>query len=392
MERKKDIQQVNQKKTKTKNKKILFLSPLPPPYYGSAMSSEMCLDILKKSKEFEIKNIKLNYSKDMSDVGKINLNKIKGISEVKKEIKKQLKEFGPEMIYFVPATSGLGLIRDFYFIREIKKLLGKGKILFHIRSRTINTLFNKFIYKNMFQGEKAIVLSERLIKDVSGYIQKKDISILPNAIKNEITENEFNKILKNKEKKNKEKADNKIEILFLSNMDKTKGWPRLLEACKILNEKNIGFKCNFLGDWNNKKDKKYFYEFIEKNNLKEKVKEYGKKTGKEKNSFLEKADILVFPTEYKLETFGRVIIEGMMFGLPVIANGIASIPDIIKHNKTGYILEKNTPKEIAGYIEKLYKNPELRVNMGKQGRRRFLEEFELNKYKEGFLERFELNK
>jgi len=38
-------------------KKILFLSPLPPPHYGSAMSSKMCLEILQKSKDFEIKNI-----------------------------------------------------------------------------------------------------------------------------------------------------------------------------------------------------------------------------------------------------------------------------------------------------------------------------------------------
>ena len=60
------------------NEKILFLSPLPPPYYGSAMSSEMCLNILKNSKDFQIENIKLNYSKEMSDVGKINTDKIKG--------------------------------------------------------------------------------------------------------------------------------------------------------------------------------------------------------------------------------------------------------------------------------------------------------------------------
>ncbi|MFW6282700.1 MAG: glycosyltransferase, partial [Minisyncoccales bacterium] len=89
--------------------------------------------------------------------------------------------------------------------------------------------------------------------------------------------------------------------------------------------------------------------------------------------------------EYKLETFGRVIVEGMMFGLPVIGNGIATIPSIIEHNKTGYVLEKNTPREISKYIEKLYNNPKQRINMGKQGRQKFLKEFELNDYKKNFL-------
>lgn len=67
-------------------KKILFLSPLPPPYYGSAMSSQMCLNILKNSKDFEVRNIKLNYSKEMNDIGKINFNKIKGMLKVSKQI------------------------------------------------------------------------------------------------------------------------------------------------------------------------------------------------------------------------------------------------------------------------------------------------------------------
>jgi hypothetical protein len=57
-------------------KKILFLSPLPPPNYGSAMSSKMCLDILRKSDLFEVSNIKINFAKKMDDVGVISLKKI----------------------------------------------------------------------------------------------------------------------------------------------------------------------------------------------------------------------------------------------------------------------------------------------------------------------------
>ncbi|MFW5846819.1 MAG: glycosyltransferase family 4 protein [Nanoarchaeota archaeon] len=368
-----------QERKQENKKKILFLSPLPPPEYGSAMSSEMCLNILRNSKGFQVENIKLNYSKEMSDVGKINLDKIKGILKVKKQIKEKLRSFRPEKIYFVPATSGLGLIRDYLFVREIKKQIGKGKILFHIRSRTIRNKKNDFFYKKMFSGEKAIVLGEQLIKDVSPWIKKRDISILPNAIKNEISKKEFQKIIEQR-KKNKN-----FNILFLSNMDKTKGWPKLLKTCKILNEKNIDFKCNFVGAWQSEKDEKYFYDFIKKNNLEKKIFSLGKKTGKEKNKFLEGADVLVFPTEYKLETFGRVIIEAMMFGLPVIANGIASIPNIIKQNKTGFILNENTPEEIANYIKKLYNNKKLREDMGKQGRKKFLEEFEKKYYEINFL-------
>ena len=137
-------------------KKVLFLSPLPPPYYGSAMSSQMCLEILQKFNKFEVKNIKLNYSKEINDVGQLNLSKVKGFFIVKKQIKKLLKEFQPEIIYFVPATSGLGLIRDSYFVKQIKKLTNR-KIIFHIRSRITDESWdkNKKRFIEMLKGEKS---------------------------------------------------------------------------------------------------------------------------------------------------------------------------------------------------------------------------------------------
>ena len=147
-----------------------------------------------------------------------------------------------------------------------------------------------------------------------------------------------------------------FEIIFISNMDKTKGWPKLLRACKILDKKNMDFRCSFIGAWQCKKDEKDFCNFIDNYNLKNKIKYLGEKIGKEKNKILEDSDVLVFPTEYKLETFGRVILEAMMFGLPVIANGIASIPTIIQNEKTGFVLIKNSPEEIAEKIELLIKS------------------------------------
>ncbi len=357
-------------------KKVLFLSPLPPPYYGSAMSSKMCLGILKESKNFKVKNIKLNYSKDMNDIGKISLDKIRGIFHVKNKINKTIKEFKPDIIYFVPATYSLGLIRDWQFVREIKKYW-KGKIIFHIRSRILEKTWNNHlkrkILKDMYIGNKAIILGKELIKDLREMIQEEDISILPNAIRNEITESRLKKI-NIKRKRNKQ-----FNMLFLSNMDRTKGWTKLLDACKILKDKEFNFKCDFVGEWLSKKDEDYFWNFVKKNKLKEKVFAHGKKFGNEKNSFLEEANVLVFPTE--MDTFGKVLIEAYMFGVPVIANKEGAIQSIIDNGETGILLRKNTGSEIA----KIILNSKEWERMGINGRKKFLEKFEIIRYKEKFL-------
>ena len=359
-------------------KKILFLSPLPPPYYGSAMSSQMCLEILQKSKDFEVRNIKLNYSKEMEDIGKVNLNKVKGFFYVKKQIKEKIKNFNPDLVYFVPATSYQGLIRDFLFIREIKKYWG-GKILFHIRSRILendwNNKFKRKIIIKMFENQKAIILGEELKNDLHGLINEKNIFILPNAIKNEISDFELKKIIA-KRRKNKQ-----LNILFLSNMDRTKGWLKTLGVCKILNNKKFNFKCDFVGGWLEKKDEDYFKNFVKKNKLEKRVFAHGKKIGDEKRKFLEKTNVLVFPTEFKMETFGRVILEGYMFGIPVIANGIATIPSTIQDKKTGFVLRKNTGREISLKIL----NETNWEQMGIEGRKMFLKGYEIKNYSKKFI-------
>lgn len=361
-------------------KKILFLSPLPPPNYGSALSSKICSEILQSEKNIKINVVKLNYSKKIDDIGQINLNKIKGIFYVVRQIKSLIKKFKPDLVYFVPATSGLGLRRDYWFFKILRKRY-PGKILFHIRSRINTEDKNRYkkIYSKMFKDNRVIVLGEELASDVENFVKKEDIFILPNAIENFISDKSFKKI-------KKDRSENKVpRILFLSNMDRTKGWPKVLEACKILNEEKINFVCNFVGAWQKREDEIFFDNYVRKNKLSKKVFYLGQKNGFDKENILEYSDILVFPTKYKFETFGRVIIEGMCAGIPVIASNIATIPSTISDGKTGFLLKENTSIEISTLLKKLIQSRKTRLKMGDEGRKKFLKEFEINGYRKKFL-------
>lgn len=358
-------------------KKILFLSSLPPPYYGASVMSEICFDILKNSPKFEVRSIKINYSEKISDVGKINFKKIKGIFQVRNRIKENLEDFRPDLVYFAPATDNLGLIRDHLFIKQIRKT--NIPIIFHIHSRMFNKKWNNYLYKKIFDNGKAIVLGKELIFDINRFVDKENLFVLPNAIKNEVSDKEFRKIVKDRKKREF------FNILFLSNMDESKGWFKLLQACKILKDKKILFNCNFVGAWPSDKEKNKFLEYVRLNGLEKQAIYLGQKRGNEKEKIIKNSDVLVFPTEYRLETFGVVIIEAMMFGLPVIANSIATIPSIIVDQKTGFLLKKNNAEEIAQSLEHLIKNKPKRLSMGEYSRKVFLKKFEINNYKKGLL-------
>src|ERR1035437_3787552 len=296
-------------------KKILFISTLTPPNGGSAMSSEMCLNILKEDKRFIVRNIKLNYSLNMSDIGKINLKKVYGLFQVRKQIRGLLRQFQPNIIYFVPAVAGFALIRDYYFLWIIKKLK-KGKLILHIRVQFKNKDWNnpikKLIIQDLLGCDKAIVLGPELIENLKNRVPIENIRILPNAIPNVLTDINFEKIMWQRS------LNNNLQILFLSNMHETKGWFKVLEACKLLIDSGIKFICHFVGEWTSKSDSQKFYEYIEINNLLNNIIFHGQLLKNEKNGMLAMADILIFPTEY--DACPRVIIEAMEFGLSIIAN------------------------------------------------------------------------
>lgn len=74
-------------------------------------------------------------------------------------------------------------------------------------------------------------------------------------------------------------------------------------------------------------------------------------------------DIFVH-TAIKPEPFGRVIIEAMACGLPVISTNIGGPKEIISDGNCGILIEPNNAKLLAEKINYLYSNSKHRKNMG----------------------------
>ena len=72
--------------------------------------------------------------------------------------------------------------------------------------------------------------------------------------------------------------------------------------------------------------------------------------------YYQAADIVVVPSQYD-EAFGKVIIEALSCGTPVIGSKRGAIPDIVS-SLVGRVVEP-TAGEIAREIEYLYSHPEI---------------------------------
>jgi len=360
--------------------KIIVISTFPPPYHGSAMSSEMCLNILKECENFEPVKVKTNYSRSMEDIGRLSGRKILGFFSVLFKIVKVTRTDDIQIVYFVPTVANIGMVRDFLFYK-ILRICYKGKILIHLHGRLFykNFSIKKYMLKTMLNNDSIIFLDKTLESETEDLKINKKTYILPNGVKNEIKEPELEIIYENRLR------SAKIRILFLSNMHKSKGWFTLLEACSILARKKNSFQCTFAGSWLNESDRQIFDDYVAQNNLTGYVNHVGFADSEKKRALFSESDVLVFPTTYATEAFPRVIIEAMQYGLPVISNSIAAIKTTVQHGETGYLLKNSTPEEIVDYLEVLYNDRNKAIELGKAGRERFLKHYEIEVFKKNFI-------
>ncbi len=358
---------------------ILFLSPLPPPFYGSAMSSQTCLNVLQSSNKYNVVNIKVNYSKSFSDIETITLKKVVGYFTGLYRIVTYSKKFKPRLVYIMPATSGFAFYRDFSYAL-VAKFLNKH-VIFHLRTQiTRKEKDNKlkdYIFKKAFRNSKIIVLGKELKKHILSYPGISDTYILPNAIVCKLNDEDFKKI------EAERLTHKKVRLVFISNMIISKGWVKTLQAADILKRKNIDFDIKFAGSWPSDVEKEEFYKLVNEYNLHDSVKYLGHINEEQKKDVLSSSDVMVFPTEYEYEALPRVIIEAYEYGIPVISTQNGAIPSIIIHGQTGYMLNESTPREIADYVIELT-NKTKSGEMGRNARNSFISHYEESVFNKNF--------
>jgi glycosyltransferase involved in cell wall biosynthesis len=117
--------------------------------------------------------------------------------------------------------------------------------------------------------------------------------------------------------------------------------------------------------------------YVGKGDLEEEVKEEAYRTGVSgKVKFLgwrddipeimQVLDIFVLPSLN--EGMGRVLVEAMASGKPVVASNVGGIPDLVKHGHNGFLVGPGDVNGLSLAIKKLIEDEQLRLKMGAKGR------------------------
>lgn len=358
----------------------------PPPFSsGERILNQMLYNIYKDAVEVEKINLSLAYLRPNNSIPRklwyYLLFTLKFLLLLPKFWR--LRDAQITHVFFIASNGFVGHLRD-VVMQYI--LFRPGQVWFTIvQNGNFENVFKRSYMKNMtvhfFERVSYVVLtSEGLKKRVDGYLPSDKLKVVYNSISTELFVNSVEKPLR--------KATDSLKVLYLSNMNPTKGYFELIKAIAELPEEyKRRILATFVGEWLSQKQLDEFLAFIELNGLKGQIDIRGKVNSRlEIKSIYESSDIFVLPTYFPQEAQPVSILEAMNFGLPVISTNHASIPEFIADGVNGILVEKRSSESIKIALMKLMNDPVFFETVSKGAKFTFDSKFSPDKYRENVLE------
>ncbi|MEO9512903.1 MAG: glycosyltransferase family 4 protein [Flavobacteriaceae bacterium] len=355
-------------------KKILFVIQLPPPVHGASMVNKMISESLLVNTTFQCKYINLTTAKDVKDIGKGDIKKLFRSIVIWIKAVKTVMFNRYDLVYMTLSPHGPAFYKD-GILALLLKIVG-ARLAFHLHGKGVKEnskkgIFKKNLYKWVFRNVEIIHLSPLLYFDINHLVDKSRVCYVPNGIPNP-EENIINK---------KHQQNN---ILYLSNLQESKGSFTLVQAARILKEQSIDFKIDFVGKWHNDPYyKQRLLDYVAKYELVDRVSFHGPRYGKEKQTYFQNASFFVLPT--KNDCFPLSILEAMSHELPVVSTRQGAIPEIVEDNYNGFLIDENDPKDLADALARILSNESLRKKMGANSFSKFAANYTVSKFENNFV-------
>jgi len=169
---------------------------------------------------------------------------------------------------------------------------------------------------------------------------------------------------------NRYKIKGRKVILYAGKMSYGKGTDVLIESIEAVIKKEPCSLFVFLG----KKNPLILFP--------ERLKDYyvtpGFVSNKEAQVFFALADVVVVPSVWQ-EPLSRVLLEGMYFSKPIVATKVGGMSEAVINGKTGLLVGRGSPDELAKAIIAILKDRHRAEVMGREGKKLLEDRFSIDK-------------
>lgn len=266
------------------------------------------------------------------------------IPELWRGYRRFVKEFDPDFI----------LHTNVHHLLLLWPFLDSRRTLFWVH----DYFLSKFFYRVLF---KFLNLRLRAFVGVSNFIRNSviQLKVPPRKVFSVLNGIDIGEV-----KRNGHYSSPIVTLGIVGQIAPWKGHGDLIEALKILKDRNLPFHCVIFGEGEQ--------GYIEA--LNEKIGAYGLKRQIHWVGYVEQRqrifagiDICVIPSRSN-DPCPTVAMEAQHFGIPVVATRRGGLPELVLDGETGYLLEPGSLEQLTQKLRQLIEQPNLRSPMGQNAK------------------------
>lgn len=159
-------------------------------------------------------------------------------------------------------------------------------------------------------------------------------------------------------------------ILSVGRFVEKKGFPFLIEACRIIREHGLPFYCRIVGEPDEQTD--LVQDLIRRYHLEQEVSIGPGVSQEELRAIYQGSTIFVLPCHIvdngDRDGIPNVLAEAMASGVPVISTAVSGIPELIDDRCNGLLVAPRDPVALAKAIEELLVDADFRNSLAQAGR------------------------
>lgn len=158
-------------------------------------------------------------------------------------------------------------------------------------------------------------------------------------------------------------------IVSIGRLDPIKGFSYLIEACRLLAERQISFSCEIIGEGPLRPQ---LEQQIQAAGLQDHVRLLGALGQTQVRAILARSEIFVLPSvrtdDGNQDGIPVALMEAMALGLPVLSTQVSGIPELIIDGKSGLLAPPGDTVALADGIARLLQDHALRASLADGGR------------------------
>lgn len=348
-------------------RKIVVVGPLPPPYNGMSVFTQM---VLSESRDASVRLIHVDTTdrRDYANLGRFDWTNVRlGIKSVVLLLAAILRHW-PSIVYLPLSQNRWGFFRDACLIWMAR--LCRRRVVGHLHGsefadrfyRTRSFLGRWWVRATCRRLSRVLVLGERLGSCFHGIVPDERVCSVPNGTWDLSVADRVRPLQRHLPG---------IRVVHIGSLRRRKGVFVMLEAARRVSRLHDGVEFFFHGEWRDPAERRLAERFVVEHGLVDVVHFPGPVAGRDKQNAYARADIFLFvPVEP--EGMPLVVLEAMSAGTPIVATPQGVLPDILRNGRDVLFVPPGDAQSLEQAILTLVDRPALRWQMARRVRRLFL--------------------